>query len=467
MGKRHRRSFFTSLAVGFLVLHLAASALAQEAPNAEAYDFGSIISDEDLTDATAMDRTQIQAFLGLKGGTLGSYVDPITRFPVAEVIERASQDFQISPKFLLALIQKEQSLVEDPNPSLSQYDWATGYAVCDGCDVNDPLIQKFKGFYNQVYNAAKRIRNAYLPQLDQNGITDPGFGPGITKLVDGVPVTPTNRATAVLFTYTPHLKGNRLFGLVWERYFQPAYPDGTLLTVAAEPAVWRIELGSRRQFVNRSVFLSYYEGFDRVVSVNRSELAKYPAGQPIRFSNYSFVRVPRGTVYLLVDGTRRGFASREALKKVGVNPGEISQVAADDLGGYAEGQPITSRNIFPLGTLLQDSKSGGVYWVQDGLKHPIFSRELMLTNFGKRKPVRKTSKELEQYPAGSPVLFREGELVRESGATTTYLISNGQRRPFASEATVVELGYSLANVTVTTAAAVGLHPVGAPISVNF
>jgi hypothetical protein len=431
------------------------------------FDQNYVLSDDDLLDYNSLNLVQIQGFLLAKNSTLANYKDPITSLRADQIIYSTAQEFQISPKFILALLQKEQSLIEDPSPSNSSYDWATGYAVCDGCDVNDPVIQKFKGFYNQVYSAAKRIRLYYLPQLESSGKTISGFGPGIAKSVDGVTLVPANRATAIVYTYTPHLKGNRLLWVVWNRYFTRSYPDGTLLNVDGEKEVWLIENGQRRKFANRNVYLSLYDSFERVLTVNRTELLKYPEGRPVKFANYSFLRTPRGTVYLVVNDTVRGFASREALRLVGVNPEEIIKVAQEDLVDYGEGQPITAKSIYPLGTLLQDKKTGGVYWVQDGVKHPIWSREILKTNFGKRRLTKVTTKQLEQYPVSSPVLFKEGELVKSSTTTIIYLISNKQRRPFVSEQALTELGYDLKNVIATTDDALGIHELGEAIVSNF
>ncbi|HCM45705.1 MAG: hypothetical protein UV92_C0004G0033 [Parcubacteria group bacterium GW2011_GWA1_43_27] len=464
MTQRKSRLFFILIMLAFL-----ASSFWPSAPLAAQTNFAYnyIISDYDLTDYQSMDLNQIQSFLVSKSSSLANYSDPITRLSAAQVIYQSAQDFQISPKFLLALIQKEQSLVEDGTPLPSQYDWATGYAVCDSCSTDDPLIQKFKGFYNQVYNAAKRISTVYLVELESNGQTSSGFGPGIAKQVDGLIVTPANKATAALYTYTPHLHGNELFSQVWERFFAQNYPDGTLLNVEGEREVWLIENGFRRAFANKSVYLSRYSDFDRVLSVSQTDLLKYPLGLEIKFSNYSYLKIPSGTVYLLVDDELRGFASAEALRRIGVNPEEIINVTETDLKDYHEGQPITINSLYPLGALLQDKTSGGVYWVQDGIKRPIWSREIMQVNFANRKIIAKSAADLAGYTTGEPVLFRDGELVRSADEPAVYLISNGERRPFRSAEDFLALGFDWQSVIVTTPVALALHDLGEPVIANF
>lgn len=456
----------------FFIVVLLTFALAALAPGLpvlaqEDFDYDYIISDSDLTDFSSMDLNQIQAFLISKGSSLVSYIDPVTRLRASQIIYQSAQDFQINPKFLLALIQKEQSLIEDITPRPSQYDWATGYAVCDSCSTDDPVLQKFKGFYNQVYNAAKRIRTVYLADLQNLGLTSSGYGPGITKLVDGLAVTPANHATAALYTYTPHLHGNRLMSDVWNRFFARTYPDGTLLNVEGEREVWLIQDGFRRKFTNRSVYLSRYSDFDHVLTVSQTDLIKYPEGKEIKFANYSYLRTPQGTVYLLVDDQLRGFASAEALRRVGVNPEEIVDVEQKDLSDYAEGRAITVDSLYPLGALLQDKKTGGVYWVQEGVKQPIWSREIMAVNFPGRKVIPRSSSELDSLTTGDPVLFRDGELIKSKDGPSVYLISNHKRLPFTSAEAFEALGFSWQSIIETSSVAVGLHPLGEPIVVNY
>ena len=46
------------------------------------------------------------------------------------VIYDSAQKYNISPKYLLVKLQKEQSLVTEDSPTQKQLDWAAGFAVC-------------------------------------------------------------------------------------------------------------------------------------------------------------------------------------------------------------------------------------------------------------------------------------------------------------------------------------------------
>ncbi|PIP75235.1 hypothetical protein COW86_04895, partial [Candidatus Kuenenbacteria bacterium CG22_combo_CG10-13_8_21_14_all_39_9] len=76
----------------------------------------------------------------------------------AAIIEATAKRQGVNPKVILVMLQKEQSLVEDPNPTPKQIDWAMGYAVCDSCSMNDPLLLIYKGFATQVDKSMARLR---------------------------------------------------------------------------------------------------------------------------------------------------------------------------------------------------------------------------------------------------------------------------------------------------------------------
>ncbi|HEU0051459.1 MAG TPA: hypothetical protein VFQ60_05400, partial [Patescibacteria group bacterium] len=185
----------------------------------DAFDRNDVLDDADLFDWKSMTLAGIQNFL-LEKGTLGSIkikdLDGAEKTP-AQIIERVAKTYQVSPRYLMALIQKEQSLVEDPHPTQKQFDWAAGFGVCDSCSMADSAIQAYKGFANQLESAAKQFREKYLQQIIGKGSTIGGYAPGHIMVVDGKIVIPQNQATAMLYTYTPHLHGNLNLWRIWQR----------------------------------------------------------------------------------------------------------------------------------------------------------------------------------------------------------------------------------------------------------
>lgn len=120
----------------------------------------------------------------------------------AEIIYTAAQACGVSPKVLIVLLQKEQSLITDDWPWSVQYEKATGYA----CPDTAPCSPEFAGLFNQLYYAARQYqRYARQPQLfnyasGNNSYVqyNPNAGCGGTNL------TMRTQATAGLYNYTPY-----------------------------------------------------------------------------------------------------------------------------------------------------------------------------------------------------------------------------------------------------------------------
>ena len=447
----------------FLALPPLASAqtsLNEDAKSSIPFNANYIIDDYTLLEYQSMSRESIKRFLGGQSGILSEYktkdIDGVER-SATEIIWRASQAHGINPKFLIVLLQKEQSLIENPNPSLRDLDWATGYAVCDSCRTDDPGIQKFRGFATQVDRAAWR-QKYYIAHSDEFAVKV-----GLPSYIDGVLVTPANQATANLYIYTPHLHGNQIFWNIWQKYFSRNYPDGTLLKERESGDIWLLTRGKLRPLISTLALYSDYD-INKIITVSANDILRYDIGLPIKYPNYSLLRSPRGTVYLLVDEKRRGIASKEIFRGLGFNPEEVIDAKWDDLNLYAEGVPITTADAKPLGELLQDNKTGGVYYVSYGVKHPIKSREILKNRFAYYPIAAVSPAILDKYYTGDAVKFKDAELIVAAGEKQVYVIADGYKRPIVSAEIFEDLGYQWSNIVSTTAAAVNVHPDGVPVT---
>lgn len=201
-------------------------------PANAAYNSNNIIDDYKFTEYTSMDQNAIQAFLQARGSYLATYVDPQVNQSPAQIIRDAAWDFGLNPQVIMATLQKEQSLITNPNPSASNIRSAMGYA-CPTTGSCDPSLA---GFYNQVRNGGWQLRFNYERAGGNNSTwTGPSGAvwgnPNIsypcrnptslysTGLFAGRSVTfyahtngqayasvsIENRATASMYCYTPHV----------------------------------------------------------------------------------------------------------------------------------------------------------------------------------------------------------------------------------------------------------------------
>ncbi len=455
------RRYFIAALSGILAISSVTPAAAFE------FNPSYVISDSEMRDEDSMTRDQIQAFLdayGTLGGRSFTDVDG-ERKGSAEIIYDAAQRNGINPRVILVMLQKEQSLIDDENPSGDQLDWAMGYGICDACNYDTDSAQRFRGFAKQVNSATLQLIEGYMADLAAYGKTVIGYGPGIAADIDDSLIVFANDATAALYTYTPHTHGNSNFAKLWQRWFTHEYPDGTLLQNNEDGGVWLIRNGQRRPITSRAALLTRFNE-SAIVPVDATALAVFPVGKAISLPNYSLLRSPRGTVYLLVDETLRGIASQEAFRAIGFNPDEILDVTFEDLEAYDEGEPITTDTVYPQGALLQDTTTGGVYHVQNGEKAPIMSREILSARFPNAAIVPAEEGELDLYPTAAPVTFPDGTLISAAGNPAVYVVSGGYRLPITDETTFLSYGWKWTQVVTTNERSVGIHPLGDAISVS-
>lgn len=442
------------IAVAFSLLAIRVQALS--------FNPEQIISDEDFFRPQDMTRDEVQSFLEKKGSTLARYstVDSTSqKRKASDIIWTAATNNGINPKVLLVLLQKEQSLIENPSPPQYSYDWATGFARCDSCSPDSPTVAAYKGFATQVEKAAWRSQYYITNAKSFN------YQKGKESIVDGVRMIPQNNATAALYNYTPHFRGNFSFWKLWQRYFGKIYPDGMVLKEGGSSNVWLIQGGKKRKFASYGVFLSRYQERDSV-EVRSGDLDTYSEGPPIRFPQYSLLQIPNGGIFLIVDDTKYAIPSKKVFKHIGFNPDEIIRVTAWDVTDIPTVGLLASSDQSPIGELLQDKKTGGIFYVSSGKKHPLLERIVLQTNFPHLKIHPATSKDLDLYPSSNPELFTDGTLVKTSLFPTVYIISNGQRRPIATDEAFETLGFQWSRVVLSNGDTLSLHPEGEPITVG-
>jgi hypothetical protein len=230
------------LALGIAALPTGSAA----ALSGENFQAGRIIDDGIFFNGASMDAGEIQRFLNVKvpncdtngqlprgnvtraeHGTANGYPPPYTCLKdyvqatpskaaenglcgqydggtktAAQIISDVARACNVSPKVLIILLEKEQSLVTDDWPWSIQYRSATGY----GCPDTAPCDAEYYGFFNQVYNAARQFKRydrdatlfryrAYRANYIQY---NPNAGCGGTEVYVGT------QATAGLYNYTPY-----------------------------------------------------------------------------------------------------------------------------------------------------------------------------------------------------------------------------------------------------------------------
>ncbi len=448
---------FTLLSGLFLCLPLAVLAQAEFNPQ-------FIISDEEMQSTANWTQTDIQNFLQDRGSYLKTLMAEDANGVLksaAEIIYNTAITYQINPKFLLVTLQKEQSLITDDTPTQKQLDWATGYGVCDSCNLNSDALLKYKGFGKQVDNAAGLIR-WYYNNTNQSFVKKKDQ----TVSIDNQIIIPQSWATAFLYTYTPHIHGNKNFWRIWNTWFSQIYPNGTLLQSASSTEVWLIQNNIKRKFKNQSTLLSRADP-KMIVVVQDSELSNYQTGQEISFPNYSILKTGND-FYLLDYDTLRPFASAEIVRQIGYNPDEIIEINEADIAGYPIGLAISSASTSPQGVIYQITDLNNSYYLfKDNILYPITDKAVISTNYKNLNIEKHKLKDIKNLEvANLPLNFKDGTLLRISDSNNVYVIENGKKRLIADVDTFAALGYNRTNViSVKAITALNISD-GEPIFIN-
>lgn len=405
-----------------------------------------ILSDNDIFDENGMSYDYLVQFAKSKGTLAHLMVKDIDgeMKTAVDVIWRVSRNYKMNPKYLLALLQKEQSLVEDTAPTERQLDWAMGYGVCDSCSKDDPAIQDFKGFANQVEYAARQHREKYLMQLLTYGKTIAGQGVGITMNIDGIIVTPQNQATAMLYSYTPHIHGNLNLWKIWKRWFSFAYPSGTIVKSMPSENVYLIQNGLKRKFESEGVLLSMTDP-RKVIEGSDTDLAAYPEGQPMKFPKYALLKTPDGTIYLNASDGKRRIANMETFRQFGFIEDDIIDVEYKDVQILPDASPINQQTIFPQGALVKASESPTVYYVENSKKYALQDEVFLKVYFTRRPIVSVPQLTIDTYEDAGVYKLSDGELVKGSGPDV-FVVENGELRSIPTEQTFLSMGWQWENI---------------------
>lgn len=482
-----------------------------------------IIEDSVLLNTKSMTIQEIQNFLSNRNSFLANYVTEAaygeTKSAAQIIYDAANNNYDcdgvnlsdnpseaermikcrkittVNPQFLIMLLQKEQSLIQNPSPSQKALDEATGY----GCPTGGYCNPYWKGFGKQVNSAALqflaymenpsrynfKVGSTYIAKdkfsmlksvasTIENGtynsiVTSPNF----------TSVTIENKATAALYNYTPHVyNGNYNAHRLMNLYFpenstnnnsqapvivlRRTFPNGSILKSENKPEIWLIEGGKKRHFANWASFVSRFRQ-EQIVITSDEEINYYPLGATIKFPNYALVKTPNEKIYLLVDKEKRPFESLEVYKKIGFNPEELELASEEELADFIIGKTITTASTYITGALFQDTSNNEIFFVENGIKH-LVDKVLIGTKYIDRQIIKKSNKDLGALITGDPILLDEGSLVMTNNFPKIYLISDGKKRPFATKESFNALGYDEKNVIIVSSQFLYQYPMGETIN---
>ncbi len=368
----------------------------------------------------------------------------------AELIWDAAQYSGLNPQVILVTLNKEQGLITAQRPiNPATFQTALDHAMGFGCPDSGGCSDLFPSFYYQLFGNLDSDGNRYLgaaASLMKSFNTPGGRGPAINggaaqvgetislSNTQGAPyncpatqtVTLSNKATAALYRYTPHVcNGNYnfyKFSIAWFKY-----PNGTLLKLKKKKEVYIIQNGVRLLVPE---FVAKVRGLNlsSALTVSPNEIENYQVDKPLGPVDNTIVKVAdQPQLYVFISNIKHP-ASEFVIKQRGLNLAAVLSVSPADAKLFEQGPVLTPND----GTVLRGQTNFAVYLVDKGsLK--LFSA----FTFGQQQAVGKMQvipdSEIDSYPKAGFVAPLNGSLIKSDKDNTVFEVFDSLKHPISGE----------------------------------
>lgn len=372
-----------------------------------------------------------------------------TNRTAAQIIYDVSKACGIDSKVLIVMLQKEQALVTDDWPWSKQYKIAMGY----GCPDDGSCNSTYYGFFNQVYNAARQLKNYRKNPGSFN------YASGRTSFVayqanapscSGTNIKMQNAATAALYNYTPYQPnaaalnnlygtgnscsayGNRNFWRMYNDWFGSTYST-PFFRIGSNDAIYMLGANDDYYHITSYKVLRAY-GYGSTIKTVRSVSSSYISGRTNSGELPIAARFGGDAVYLVDKGKAHHFSSAELMDDYGFDIGEDEARLPSDTKAY-----------FPTSTPMEEIaiESGGspVYVFTNAKKRHIVDQASYNSGspaYSSRDKVSLSKEFISGISWGAPLISNNKLLKRSDNGT--YAFWNGSTLQEFNKNTVAELG---------------------------
>ncbi|MFH1509289.1 MAG: hypothetical protein ABIE68_03940 [bacterium] len=452
---------------GFILcLTVLASVMVPGLVLAATFNPNNIVSNNEYTNSSSMNPDQIEAFLRSKGsGLAGMAVDAIGgRKRVSQIFYDAAKYYRISQQFLLAHAQKEQSAITTSNLSSGALRHLMGYgSVSEFGGVFNQINYAAKQFRRYLDNPGNYNYKVNVRRTTQDGVSVKPANSATAGLYNYTPVAGAPAGTKDTVTGNG---GNFLFWKIWISYFDATHPNGSLLKDSPEGIVYYIDNGKRRAIITDNLF-AYRQFSERnVIEVSSTELQKYPERTMLLYPDGTLIQLDgQGAIYVVEHEKRRGVTSRDVFDSLGYNFSRVMPINQAEYNSYGDGALITDKNTrkHPDGALVKTADSGAVFLISGGKKQPVSDRIVFENRFRWQDIITISTAEMNRYATGPNVLLQDGTLFADESGHI-FVMENGKRRHIGSPSIFEGLGYNYGQVKRIPNWIVLLHPGGDPIN---
>ncbi len=238
-----------------------------------------------------------------------------------------------------------------------------------------------------------------------------------------------------------------------------AHPDGAVVLGKDGKTVYVTMGGRKRGFATPEEYNSHGFVFSDIIKANDADL-NLLEGDVVPFADGTLVLDSSDgkTIYMIDDGTKRGFASAEVFNQLGYSFGKAVR---GNLSGYVVGTPIISgTEHHPAGAVVRDGSN--VYKIYEDGKARVLSQDVLDSWHWDNNKIVNANQEDIKMPLIGIMSYRDGTLVKSTSGGI-YVASSGELRPISSMEKFLQLGYKLKNVKSISDDSLYMYKIGAII----
>lgn len=368
----------------------------------------------------------------------------------AQIIHDVSNACGVDSKALIVMLQKEQALVTDEWPWSIQYRSAMGY----GCPDTAPCAKEYYGFFNQVYNAAKQLKNYRKNPGSFNYasgrksyVSYQANAPSCGKSY----ITMQNAATAALYNYTPYQPnaaalanlygtgdscsayGNRNFWRMFNDWFGST-SSTPLFRINNGPEVYILGSNNNYYHVTSHAVLEAY-GLGNSVNRIANAAGSYVSGKTMSGALPPIARFEGDEIYFMNSGKMNHFTSRSMMQEYGFDVGEEAYLPSATKSYYVASSEMQQVSL--------TSGQSEIYYVDNGKKRHIINQDSYNSGspaYSSRDKVTLSPNSLAFVSNGAPLLTANKLLKRANDGS--YAFWDGSALQNVNKQTVAELGLS-------------------------
>jgi len=434
-----------------------------------AFDKNNLLSDSELYSCNLRNAGSVQRFLESENSCLASYSDDGDK--ASEIIANTYNEYNISTCWILATLQKEQSLITSRE---ARSERALNFAMGFACPSGGSCDERYSGFKKQVESAAWQIRNRYLIHPEWYSFQEGKE----TETEDGHTVRPVNKATAVNYNYTPvvgdgiNSGANYNFVLSWKKWlswFVTVHPAGNLLQASGSKAIYLTVYDNdevkKMLVTNWPVFTAHGYSYRKVIKVDQSEIDSYRnSNLRMTYPNGTLIQGSGPAIYAVENNRRRHISSLNVMKQLGYSSRDIRKLSDQELAAIPGGPGILSGSKKLDGTLIRTKDNPAIYILEDGRRRHIAEWNVFKANGYSWGDVRIISDaEMVSYPGGKSMDLDNGLLVKSSDRPGVWAAENGLLRAVNNINSFNNLGYSWSWIKTVSSQFIDSVPKGAPL----